>query len=127
MAQGFGYLLASLGPIGIGAIHAASGNWTVPLIALAVLLVPQLIAGTIASREGHVLARHKHTASPGRPAAPRGDPPAPQHRGGRHARHTARLIRTYVRLDRDRLGPLTFALVRVVMDARVNRREMPLG
>jgi CP family cyanate transporter-like MFS transporter len=95
MAQGFGYLLASLGPIGIGAIHSASGNWTVPLIALAGLLVPQLIAGTAASREGSVLARHKHTALPGRrPAILEGRLPASPHRGGRHARRTARLIGT---------------------------------
>ena len=62
MAQGFGYLLASLGPIAIGAIHAASGSWTVPLIVLAALLVPQLIAGVLASRERQVLAparRHR--------------------------------------------------------------------
>ena len=56
MTQGFGYLLASLGPIGIGAIHAASGSWTVPLIVLTALLVLQLIAGALASRERHVLA-----------------------------------------------------------------------
>jgi MFS transporter, CP family, cyanate transporter len=58
MTQGFGYLLASLGPIGIGAIHAASGSWTVPLIVLAGLLVLQLIAGALASRERHVLASY---------------------------------------------------------------------
>jgi CP family cyanate transporter-like MFS transporter len=56
MAQGFGYLMASLGPIGIGAVHAASGSWTVPLAVLAALLVPQLIAGVLASRERQVLA-----------------------------------------------------------------------
>jgi CP family cyanate transporter-like MFS transporter len=56
MVQGFGYLLASLGPIGIGAIHAASGSWTVPLIVLSALLVLQLVAGSLASRERHVLA-----------------------------------------------------------------------
>jgi CP family cyanate transporter-like MFS transporter len=56
MAQGFGYLLASLGPIGIGAVHAVSGGWTVPLIVLAALLVPQLIAGALASRDRRVLA-----------------------------------------------------------------------
>ncbi len=61
MAQGFGYLLASLGPIGIGAIHAASGGWTAPLAVLAALLVPQLIAGTLASRERQVLAAPKNT------------------------------------------------------------------
>jgi CP family cyanate transporter-like MFS transporter len=86
MAQGFGYLLASLGPIGIGAIHTASGNWTVPLIVLAVLLVLQVIAGTSASRERHVLARSKHTASTDRWAAAFGRRPA-----GRHAQRTGRL------------------------------------
>src|ERR1700761_6564325 len=54
MAQGFGYSLASLGPIGIGALHAVSGSWTAPLIVLAVLLVPQLITGALASRERQV-------------------------------------------------------------------------
>ena len=57
MAQGFGYLLASLGPVTIGAVHAASGSWTVPLTVLAALLVPQLIAGVLASRDRQVLAR----------------------------------------------------------------------
>jgi MFS transporter, CP family, cyanate transporter len=61
MAQGFGYLLASLGPIGIGAIHAASRGWTVPLAVLAALLVPQLIAGALASRERLVLAAPRNT------------------------------------------------------------------
>jgi CP family cyanate transporter-like MFS transporter len=56
MAQGFGYLLASTGPIAIGAIHSASGSWTVPLAVLAALLVPQLVAGVLASRERLVLA-----------------------------------------------------------------------
>ena len=56
MAQGFGYLLASTGPIAIGAIHSASGSWTVPIAVLAALLVPQLIAGVLASRERLVLA-----------------------------------------------------------------------
>jgi MFS transporter, CP family, cyanate transporter len=63
MAQGFGYLLASLGPIAIGAIHAASGSWTVPIIVLAALLVPQLIAGVLASRDRQVLAPRENTSS----------------------------------------------------------------
>jgi MFS transporter, CP family, cyanate transporter len=57
MAQGFGYLLASLGPVTIGALHAASGSWTLPLIVLAALLAPQLIAGVLASRDRQVLTR----------------------------------------------------------------------
>jgi CP family cyanate transporter-like MFS transporter len=100
MAQGFGYLLASLGPIGIGAIHSASGNWTVPLIVLAALLVVQLVSGAVASQERHVLAGRGESG-------PRRGGTGPQHvdtgphrrritgpmvrlggsrRGGRHAR-----------------------------------------
>jgi CP family cyanate transporter-like MFS transporter len=63
MAQGFGYLLASLGPVAIGAIRAASGSWTVPLAVLIALLVPQLVAGVLASRERQVLAPRESTAT----------------------------------------------------------------
>jgi CP family cyanate transporter-like MFS transporter len=69
MAQGFGYLMASLGPIVIGAVHAATGSWTVPLVVLGALLVPQLIAGVLASRERLVLAGHED-AGPMPEAAP---------------------------------------------------------
>ena len=65
MAQGFGYLLASLGPIAIGALHSASGSWTVPLAVLAALLVPQLIAGVLASRERLVLAPREDAVARG--------------------------------------------------------------
>jgi CP family cyanate transporter-like MFS transporter len=71
MAQGFGYLTASLGPVGIGAVHAATGNWTAPLLVLAALLVPQLIAGALASRERFVLARRtRHADTVPLPALP---------------------------------------------------------
>lgn len=56
MSQGIGYLLAGLGPVGIGAIHAATGTWTVPMIVLGVILVVQLISGVIASRPVHIRA-----------------------------------------------------------------------
>jgi CP family cyanate transporter-like MFS transporter len=96
MAQGFGYLLASLGPPGIGAIHAASGNWSVPLVALSALLVPQLAAGAFASRERHVLTRHEHTALPARRPPGRWSFTLARWLGtfrhkGRHARRRARL------------------------------------
>jgi MFS transporter, CP family, cyanate transporter len=85
MAQGFGYLLASLGPIGIGAIHAASGSWTVPLIVLAALLVLQLIAGSLASRERHVLAASENgeqkASQPADSAEPRPDKPGSDEQG----------------------------------------------
>ncbi|MBV9794118.1 MAG: MFS transporter [Actinobacteria bacterium] len=56
MAQGFGYLLASLGPIGFGVLHSATGGWTWPLIALLALLAVQLGAGAAASRDRPVPA-----------------------------------------------------------------------
>lgn len=56
MAQGTGYLLAGFGPLGIGALHAFIGGWTVPVIALIVLLAAQLLVGAAASRERHVLS-----------------------------------------------------------------------
>ncbi|QKG24778.1 cyanate transport system protein [Actinomadura verrucosospora] len=51
MAQGVGYIIAALGPLAIGALHDATGGWTVPMIAvLAVcgaLAVPGLPAGRL--------------------------------------------------------------------------------
>jgi len=77
MAQGIGYLLASLGPVTIGAVHAASRGWTVPLIVLGALLVPQLISGALASRERLILAEREFPARrptrPERLLAPGGD------------------------------------------------------
>jgi CP family cyanate transporter-like MFS transporter len=55
IAQGIGYLLAGLGPIGLGALHSGTEDWTLPLVALGALLALQLISGTFASRERHVL------------------------------------------------------------------------
>ncbi|WP_069173689.1 CynX/NimT family MFS transporter [Streptomyces griseus] len=58
MAQGLGYLMAGSGPIGLGALHTATRGWTIPLLALVGLLVLQLWAGVLASRERHVLDTH---------------------------------------------------------------------
>jgi CP family cyanate transporter-like MFS transporter len=55
MAQGVGYLIASTGPVGIGALHDLTGGWTVPMLTLTVILIPLLVAGLIASRDGHIL------------------------------------------------------------------------
>ena len=54
MAQGIGYLLAGLGPIGLGILHAAVGGWIVPVAALILVLAVQVVAGAGASRERHV-------------------------------------------------------------------------
>ncbi len=55
MAQGVGYLIAAAGPFVVGAFHALTGGWTVPLLLLIANLVPMVIAGFLACREGHVL------------------------------------------------------------------------
>jgi CP family cyanate transporter-like MFS transporter len=49
-AQGFGYLIASAGPLTIGFVHQATGGWTVPGLILLVLAVAQLITGWLAGR-----------------------------------------------------------------------------
>ncbi len=56
MAQGTGYLIASVGPLGLGALHDLSGGWVVPLLALTAVLVPELAAGLGACKERYVLA-----------------------------------------------------------------------
>jgi len=55
MAQGTGYLFASLGPLGLGLLRSA-GGWTLPLVVMLAFLVVQVIAGSLASRHRHVLA-----------------------------------------------------------------------
>ena len=54
MAQCFGYLLAAIGPVALGAVHDLSGGWTVPLVILVLLTVPEVLAGLIAAKDRHV-------------------------------------------------------------------------
>jgi CP family cyanate transporter-like MFS transporter len=49
--QGGGYLLAASGPLLIGVLHDATGSWTTPLIALMIMLVPQVLTGIGAGRD----------------------------------------------------------------------------
>ncbi len=53
-AQGVGYLLSIPGPILVGAIHERTDDWQVPLVFMAVLMVPQLIAGVLAGRDRQI-------------------------------------------------------------------------
>lgn len=48
--QGFGYILAGIGPFGVGALHDATGSWTAPLIALIALSGFIALFGTIVAR-----------------------------------------------------------------------------
>lgn len=54
MAQGIGYLVAALGPLAFGVLHDLSGNWSVPLVLLLVVIVVQTVAGALAGRPGRV-------------------------------------------------------------------------
>ncbi len=48
--QGFGYLIAGVGPFGVGALHDATGSWTAPLLCLISLSVVIAVCGTIVAR-----------------------------------------------------------------------------
>jgi MFS transporter, CP family, cyanate transporter len=51
-AQGTGYLVATVGPLAIGFLHAATGSWTIPVTALLAVTAGQLVAGLKAARAG---------------------------------------------------------------------------
>ena len=51
MAQAFGYGLAALGPVLIGALHDATLGWGVPLVVLLVLKLPEIVLGMLAGRD----------------------------------------------------------------------------
>lgn len=50
MAQGFGYLLAALGPFLFGLLHDLTAGWTVPFVLLLLASVGQMIFGWLAGR-----------------------------------------------------------------------------
>ncbi len=52
--QSVGYLIAAIGPFGMGLLYDLTGGWTVPLIGLIVLVVPQLVAGLVVARPSYI-------------------------------------------------------------------------
>jgi CP family cyanate transporter-like MFS transporter len=56
MAQSAGYLIASAAPFAMGALHGATGSWSLPLVMLLTSLVPMLVTGLVAAQDRHVLA-----------------------------------------------------------------------
>ncbi|MEB7875866.1 CynX/NimT family MFS transporter [Klebsiella oxytoca] len=54
MAQAVGYLLAACGPPVMGKIHDASGDWHIPLIAVALISVAMAVFGALAGRDREI-------------------------------------------------------------------------
>ncbi|MFF0145442.1 CP family cyanate transporter-like MFS transporter [Amycolatopsis sulphurea] len=54
MAQGFGYLLAAVGPFVFGLLHDVTGGWQVSLIVLLAVLLVQMVFGALAGRRRFV-------------------------------------------------------------------------
>ncbi|EHT00213.1 TPA: CynX/NimT family MFS transporter [Klebsiella oxytoca] len=54
MAQAVGYLLAACGPPVMGKIHDASGDWHIPLIAVALISVVMAVFGALAGRDREI-------------------------------------------------------------------------
>jgi CP family cyanate transporter-like MFS transporter len=68
--QSTGYLISAVGPFGVGLLHDVTGGWTVPLIALIVVSVPQLVLGLAVSHPSYLedeLPSHGDTAPAVRP------------------------------------------------------------
>ena len=45
-----GYLIAAAGPVVVGALHEATGSWSLSIIVLMAILVPQALSGIGAGR-----------------------------------------------------------------------------
>ncbi|KAA0108169.1 MFS transporter [Mycolicibacterium sp. P1-5] len=54
MAQGFGYLLAGIGPFLFGTLHDVTGNWTVPWMMVLGVYAVQILLGVLAGRNRYV-------------------------------------------------------------------------
>ena len=54
MAQGFGYLLAGVGPFLFGLLHDVTASWTAPWIMVLVVYLVQMVAGALAGRNRYV-------------------------------------------------------------------------
>jgi CP family cyanate transporter-like MFS transporter len=71
MAQSVGYALAAVGPIAVGALHDATGDWTAPLIVLIGVAAADLVLGLGAGSARFVRGRAVgESGPPRREAAP---------------------------------------------------------
>jgi CP family cyanate transporter-like MFS transporter len=69
-AQSTGYLIAAAGPLAVGFLHAATGGWTVPVLALLGVVAAMLWSGWLAGRA-------RTLPSPGKPGEPGEPAPRP--------------------------------------------------
>ncbi|MFD7512033.1 CynX/NimT family MFS transporter [Streptomyces sp. NPDC059853] len=53
-AQSTGYLISLPGPLVVGVLNEATGDWHLPLAFMAALMVLQILAGTLAGRDRHI-------------------------------------------------------------------------
>jgi len=53
-SQSVGYLIAAVGPFGMGLLYDLTGGWTVPILGLLVMLVPQTACGLYVARPAYV-------------------------------------------------------------------------
>ncbi|NUP58812.1 MAG: hypothetical protein HOQ06_04980, partial [Pseudarthrobacter sp.] len=51
MAQSVGYGMAAVGPVAFGALHDATGDWSLPLLATAGAMAVLAVMGLLAGRE----------------------------------------------------------------------------
>jgi CP family cyanate transporter-like MFS transporter len=66
-AQSSGYLIAAAGPLAVGFLHAATGGWTVPVLALLGVAAAMQWSGWLAGRARTLPPRGK-PGEPGEPA-----------------------------------------------------------
>ncbi len=52
--QSVGYLMAAIGPLGIGVLYDATGGWTLPLSVLCVIVLGQIAAGLLVARPSYI-------------------------------------------------------------------------
>jgi len=52
--QSTGYLMAAVGPFGIGVLHETTDGWTTPLVVLLVLSLPLFAVGLYVGRPAHI-------------------------------------------------------------------------
>lgn len=57
MSQSVGYVVAALGPVLFGWVHATVGGWVAPLILVLVVMAGQTVTGVFAGRDRYVLER----------------------------------------------------------------------